>query len=388
MNKIVHITAVDLSLRYLLLNQLVYIKEQGFSVSTISSPGINVAEVKNAGIQHISIPISRSFFSPIRDLISLVRLYKIIRVNQFQIVHTHTPKASFLGQIAARLAGTPIIIRTLHGFYFHDGMSGALREFIIRMEKIVGRRADIILSQNREDIQTAIKEGICTRDKIEYLGNGIDIDDFNPDKINEIDKARKRQELGISDSKKIVGFVGRLVVEKGVLDLLKAVKIVKQEMDDVQFLFVGPVDYDKKDAVTPEMAEIFEVAEHCRFVGFQNEMPLVYSLMDVFVLPSHREGFPRSLMEASAMGIPSIATDIRGCREVIKDQENGLLVPLKDPNGIAKGLLTLLTNSEFTAEMGQNGRAAAKLYFDEQIVFKKVLQTYRDLLNQKLPFRD
>jgi glycosyltransferase involved in cell wall biosynthesis len=111
-------------------------------------------------------------------------------------------------------------------------------------------------------------------------------------------------------------------------------------------------------------------------------------LMDVFVLPSHREGFPRSLMEASAMGVPSIATDIRGCREVIKDQENGLLVPWKDPRALAEALLTLLTDAELAAIMGEKGKDTAKIYFDEKIVFEKVLQTYQDQLKTKLPSRE
>ncbi|MCJ7624341.1 MAG: glycosyltransferase, partial [Anaerolineaceae bacterium] len=128
----------------MLLNQLKYLQGQGFQVSTISSPGENVSEITKAGIQHIPVNISRSLFSPLSDVLSLSRLVKILSKENFLIVHTHTPKASFLGQIAAKLAGTPIIIRTLHGFYIREDMHPLLRWMIIRLEKIAGRTSDLI----------------------------------------------------------------------------------------------------------------------------------------------------------------------------------------------------------------------------------------------------
>ena len=256
---------------------------------------------------------------------------------------------------------------------------------MVLLERFAARFSDAILSQNREDIQTAVEERICHREKISYLGNGIDLQRFSPESVDAEKLTQLREEFGLDPDKRVVGFVGRLVAEKGVLEIFQAAQILLAQLDDLQFLFVGPVDVAKKDAVTPQMAADLGLEKPCKFVGFQDNMAEIYALMDVFVLPSHREGFPRSLMEASAMGVPSIATDIRGCREVVKDQENGLLVPVKDPSALAGAILTLLTDSELAAELGQKGRAAAKLNFDERVVFDKVLQTYQDLLNQKFP---
>lgn len=385
MIRIAHLTTVDLSLRYLLLNQLIFLKKNGYRVAGISSPGPNVAELERAGIQHIPVPISRSLISPLRDLLSFIRLVLVLRKENFDILHVHTPKASFLGQVAARIAGVPLVIRTLHGFYFHDGTSPTVRRAMILLERFAGRFSDAILSQNSEDIQTAIAEKICTSEKISYLGNGIDLKLFNPESVNKDKLDKLREEFDLDPKKRVMGFVGRLVVEKGVLELFQAARLVIDHLDDVQFLFVGPVDTAKKDAVTPGTAADLGIGELCNFIGFQDDMPGIYALMDVFVLPSHREGFPRSLMEACAMGVPSIATDIRGCREVVKDQENGLLVPVKNPAALAGAIISLLDDSEMAAEMGQKGRAAAKLNFDERVVFDKVLQTYQDLLNQKFP---
>ena len=259
---------------------------------------------------------------------------------------------------------------------------------MILLERFVARFSDAILSQNSEDILTANKEKICPQEKISFLGNGIDLQLFSPESIDLKKLDKLREAFDLDPNKRVVGFVGRLVAEKGVLELFQAACEISNRLGDVQFLFVGPVDTDKRDAVTPQMAADLGISEICKFVGFQDDMPSIYSLMDIFVLPSHREGFPRSLMEASAMGVPSIATDIRGCREVIKDQENGLLVPWKDTKAITEALFTLLTDAKLAAEMGEKGKDTAKNYFDEKLVFNKVLQTYQDQLKTKLPSRD
>jgi glycosyltransferase involved in cell wall biosynthesis len=384
MVNVAHITTIDLSLRYLLLNQMKYLWEKGFQVIGISSPGTHTSEIESAGIQHIPIAITRRLISPVADLVSLVSLVRVLKKERFQIVHVHTPKASFLGQIAARLAGVPIVIRTLHGFYFHEGTPPMTRRAMIWMERFAGQFADAILSQNKEDIQTAITEKICKPEKISYLGNGIDLQQFNPAKINLSDLDQLRREFDLNPTKKVVGFVGRLVAEKGILELLQAVKIIQKKSDDIQFLFVGPIDRENKNLITPELAVKMGISEICKFVGFQEDMPLVYALMDVFVFPSHREGFPRSLMEASAMGLPVIATNIRGCREVVVSGENGLLVPLEDIQALSNSIMEILNNPQKASMMGKTGRKIAAERFDERKIFEKVDRAYQKLMNLKV----
>jgi glycosyltransferase involved in cell wall biosynthesis len=352
-------------------------------VSAISSNGKYVDEIKDAGINHIPVQISRAIISPLKDLLSFFRLILVLRKERFVIVHTHTPKASFLGQLTAKLSGTPIVIRTLHGFYFDENTNPLLRRIFILLETFGSKFSDLILSQNSEDIDTAIQEGICKRDKIVFLGNGIDIRRFDPLSINESEVKKISGEIGLDTRKKTVGFVGRLVREKGIYELIQAAKEIKESNTDVQFLMIGPVDYDKKDAVTPEIADEFGVSDFFIFAGYQQNMPLMYTLMDVFVLPSHREGFPRSLMEASAMQVPSVATNIRGCREVVDDGKNGLLVPLGDVESLAVAIRNLLSNPDLGKKMGKNGRQIALKRFDENVVFEKVLQSYYMLLKEK-----
>jgi glycosyltransferase involved in cell wall biosynthesis len=155
---------------------------------------------------------------------------------------------------------------------------------------------------------------------------------------------------------------------------------VVRAIPNAQFLIVGPYDDDKPDALRPEVAAQYGVAANCRFVGMRNDMPELYALMDVLVLPSYREGFPRAPMEASAMGVPTVVTDIRGCREAVVHEENGLLFPVGDTDALARSLIELLGDDERRARMGATGRKMAEDRFDEQKVFDRVLSEYERLL--------
>ena len=380
--KIAHITAIDMALRYLLLNQLRAMRDAGYQVVGISSPGPERSTLEAAGIRHIAVPISRRL-TPLRDIVSLWTLYRVLRAERFTIVHTHTPKPGLLGQLAARLAGVPVIVNTVHGFYFHDGMHPAWRRFYIAVEKVAARNSDMILAINREDVQTAIRERICAPEKIKYIGEGIDVVRFDPDQVNPASVGMRRAELRLPEGAPVVGFVGRQVREKGLLDLFAAARLVRDQVPQAHFLFVGPVDDAKADAVYPEEAAAFGIADVSRFAGMRLDLPELYGLMDVCVLPSYREGFGRALIEASAMRKPTVATDIRGCREAVEDRRNGLLVPLSDVAALASAIAELLTDPELAASMGAAGRELALERFDERVVFRRVLAEYTRLLYEK-----
>lgn len=382
MTKVVHVTTAAMALRFLLLNQLLSIQEAGYMVSGISAPGIEVNKVVEAGIPHIPVPMTRNMTLG-ADVLSLWRLYRVMKKQRFTIVHTHNPKPGLLGQLAARMAGVPIVINTLHGFYFHEHTPAFWRRFFIMMEKVAARCSDVILSQNREDILTAVKEGICKPDLIEPLGNGIDISRFDKNRVSPNVIEQKREELNIPKGVPVVGFVGRLVREKGILELMEAGVAIRNQIPNVRFLLISLTDYEKPDALTPAIAGDFGLEENCIFAGFRTDMPEMYSLMDVFALPSHREGFPRSPMEASAMSIPTVVTDIRGCRETVEDKQNGYLVPFRDSKPLGEAILKLLINKENACRMGQIGRQIAEKRFDEQIVFSRVKTTYAKQLLAK-----
>ena len=377
--RVAHVTTVDLSLRYLLLNQLQRIQAEGYEVVGISADGPDVPVVEAAGIPHFAVPMTRRI-TPIADLRCLWDLVRIMRREQFDVVHTHTPKAGLLGQLAARIAGVPTVANTLHGFYFHDDTKPWLRRFYIWMERVAAKCSDTILSQNREDMATAVAEHIARPEQLKWLGNGIDVARFDRRRLTESSLEDLRREIGLDADAPVIGFVGRLVEEKGILDLLQAAKAVIEAIPNAQFLIIGPFDEEKPDALRPDVAERYGVAANCRFVGMRNDMPELYALMDVLVLPSYREGFPRAPMEASAMGVPAVVTDIRGCREAVVHGENGLLFPVGDADALAQSLIELLQDDERRARMGETGRRIAEDRFDEQKVFDRVLSEYERLL--------
>lgn len=383
--KVVHITTVAQSLQGLLLNQMKSIQSKGYEVVGISSPGVEVPLLEAAGIRHVAIPMSRKV-TPLLDLLSLVRLYLVMRQETFTIVHTHTPKAGLLGQLAARLAGVPIVVNTVHGFYMHDRMHPILRQFYIALEKIAGRCSDVILSQNREDIVTASSAGICPPEKIKHLGNGIDLSIFNRDQVTIGDIRRKRQQLGIPDDTKVVGFVGRLAGKrKGFVDFLGACQRVAIQFPNVRFLIIGDADVGKDDAVGPSAAKDHGVSDQCLFLGLRPnaELPSLYAVMDLLVLPSLFEGMPRVVIEAAAMGIPAVVTDVKGNREVVEHGRNGLLVPLGDVQALADAILEILKDPQKAECMGKEGYCMAREQFDERVVFTKVIAEYSRMLAEK-----
>jgi glycosyltransferase involved in cell wall biosynthesis len=380
--KVAHITTVDSSLRYLLLDQLIELRAAGYEVIGVSSPGADVPIIEAAGIRHISAPMTRNF-TPLADAVSLWKLYRVMRRERFTLVHTHNAKPGLLGQLAARMAGVPIVVNTVHGFYFHEHMPKARRWFYLILEKIGARCSDVILSQNREDIETALKLGVCSPARIHHLGNGIDLRRFDPRKLDRRKLVQLRAEIGLPPAGPVVGFVGRLVADKGLPELLQAAAIIRKQLPQARFLIIGPADDEKRDALTPEVAQRYGVSDVCLFPGPRQDLPELLGLMDVFVLPSHREGFPRSPMEASAMGVPCVVSDVRGCREVVDHGRNGLIVPLGDVKGLSDALLRLLSDPAEAKRLGAEGRFIAAQRFDQRTVFGTVQREYRRLLRSK-----
>jgi glycosyltransferase involved in cell wall biosynthesis len=320
----------------------------------------------------------RRAITPFSDLVALIRLFLYFRRERFDLIHTHTPKANHLGQLAGWLARVPRRVITVHGFYFHDGMPKWRRHFYIVLEKISSTCAHWIFSQNHEDIATAIREGISQESKLHFLGNGVDVDYFRRDKHLEA-AARLRAELRIPPEAPVVGIVGRLTFEKGYREFLEAAAIICRQQPGVHFVAVGPEDVISRSAVET-MAKALNPSPALHFCGMQVDMPRFYAMMTAFALPSHREGMPRALIEAAAMSVPAVATDIRGCREIVDPSQTGLLVPVGDAARLAKAIVDLLGNPERARAMGKKARRNAEQEFDERVVFARIRDAYAVLL--------
>jgi glycosyltransferase involved in cell wall biosynthesis len=377
---VVHVCTIDLSLRHLLFHQLQYLSDNGYDVVGVSAPGPDVSWLQAHGLRHEAVAMTRSF-TPGQDLCALQDLTRLFRRLRPTIVHTHNPKPGLLGQLAARAAGVPIVVNTLHGFYFHDRMPKAQRRFYVAMEQVAAACSDFILSQNPEDVQTALKERICREDTIALLGNGIDLQAFRPGRFTAAERSALRASFGFGDEDEVVGFVGRLVREKGIEELCAAFARLHKEHPRARLLLIGPTDTDKADALAESgLRARFGLGPEVAFAGMRHDMPQLYDAMDLFVLPSWREGFPRSPMEAAATGKAVIVTDIRGGREVVQDQVTGWLVAVKDEAALWAALRDALADPTTRTRYGQAGWRLAQERFDERVVFARVAETYARLL--------
>lgn len=381
--RIVHVVNTDFFGRFLMLDQLRALGRAGHDVSLVTGPGPLVPEIEAEGIPVTVLSSSRQI-DPLADLGTLARLARHFREVGADVVHTHNPKLNLLGPIAARLAGVRHVVTTVHGYYFHAGMSRVRRAFYQRLEKLAAAAADVVFIQSREDYETALRDRICAPEKLEHLGNGIDLARFDPARFGPGDVLRVRDRLGIPAGAPVVCMVGRMVKEKGFPEFLEAAARIAAKRSDAHFLLVGPDErWQKRDALTREAVLAAAEADgalrgRLRVLGLRRDLPDLYAAADVVALPSHREGFPRSLIEAAAMARPVVATDIRGCREIVRDGVTGYLVPVKDPAALADRILALIEAPEIAGEMGLRGRAVA-LAHDEGEVCRKILAGYARL---------
>ncbi|MDR7549006.1 MAG: glycosyltransferase family 4 protein [Armatimonadota bacterium] len=377
--RLAHLTTVDLSLRFLLCDQLKGFAREGFEVVAISAPGPWTADLERDGVKHIPVPSLRRRWAPLADLDAFVRLVRTLRQHRPTIVHTHTPKARVLGRLAARVAGVPIVVNTFHGLYGMEG-SALRRGFFLWLERAAARWSDFEFSQSLEDLATLRAARVVDPERSAYLGNGVNLDVFDPDRI---DGAAVRRQLGLDRQAVVVGTVGRLVWEKGYREVFALAEALTAGEPGAVVLVVGPHEPGKGDAVPAAVLDDLQRRGVVRFLGMRTDMPPLYAAMDIFVLASYREGFPRAAVEAAAMGLPLVLTDIRGCREVVRDGQNGFLVPARNAPRLIEAVRRLLHDRDQRVRFGRESRRRALEEFDERRVIATTLGVYRRLLQEK-----
>ena len=378
--RIAHVATVQPTIRFLLLPQLCRLRDEGYDITAISAPGPYTEEVEAEGIRFIPWTHATRAWDPGADVRAAGELVRILRRERFDLVHTHTPKPAVLGRITARLIGVPCVLNTVHGLYVKREDRLRRKMPVLAAEWLAARFSDAELYQSEEDLAWARRLRLAPPGRLVHLGNGTDVSRFDPGAISDERLRALREELGIAEGSLVVGTVGRLVAEKGYRELLGAFREVQPAFPDIHLLAVGPKDPDKGDALRDE--EFAGAGDRVTFTGPRADLPDLLALMDVFVLASWREGLPRSAIEAAAMGRPLILTDIRGCREVISDGIEGLLVPPRDPRGLAGALARMLGDPELRTRLGAAARARAISRFDERAVFETIAKTYDRLLSR------
>jgi glycosyltransferase involved in cell wall biosynthesis len=379
---LVHVTTTDISLALLLGPQLGAFREAGYDVVGASAPGPYVDQLRDLGVRHVPLRHATRSMAPLQDLAALRELSRLFRELEPDIVHTHNPKPGVYGRIAARIAKVPAVVNTVHGLYAQPTDRWARRAVVYNLERIAARCSDAELLQNVEDLPVLRSLGIPD-EKLHVLGNGIDLGRFDPAAVDPTARAALRAEWGTADDAIVCGVVGRLVWEKGYREVFEAATLLRDRVPELQFVVVGPTDDAKGNALTPADLEAARATGNVRIVGGHDDMPACYAAFDVYALASYREGFPRSAMEAAAMGLPVVATDIRGCRQVVDDGRTGRLVPARDAPALGAAIEELVSDRETRRRMGAAAHDKAAKEFDQQRCIDLTLGVYEELLGRR-----
>lgn len=338
--------------------------------------------IKDENINIIQIKGLKWKLNFLYDSIVLIKLIKIMRKNRYDIVHTHTTKAGILGRIAASIAGVPVIVHGLHGSTFQAFNSGLLNWLLFLFERLTGRFTDAYISVSKVLSETYIEKGIGKKDNHYTVYSGMELFKFYHARDKVIYK-EKYEELGINAGEFLIGNVARLETRKGHQFLLDVFKNVVEEQEDghVKLLIIG--EGNKRKYLENYVKEL-NLGDKVIFTGYRDDVEELMALMDIFVLTSLREGLPRVLVQAAAVGMPSVAFNVDGVPEIIKDNYNGFLVKVKDVEQLENRIVKYMNNKELVLLHGRNGREFIKNKWSIKGMVDRIDKIYLDLVREKL----
>jgi len=380
--RVCQLCAVDFTLKHFLLPLIDGMQNHGWEVTAVCSDGPEIPGLRARGYTVDTIPISRSL-NVFRHAVSVVRLAAYFRQQRFDILHVHTPVAALVARVAAFLARVPVVVYTAHGFYFHDEMPSWKRRLFVSLERFAGRFTDLLFTQSAEDAETAVQEGISPAVDTLAIGNGVDAGRFDPSVIGA--GREMRRALGIPEEAFVIGIIARRVIEKGIMEFLEAAIAAAGNNAEIHILMVGErLASDHAGDVEAELERAgTALGKRLVATGARKDIPELLAAMDVFCLPSWREGMPRTIIEAMMMGKAVIATDIRGSREEVVPGETGLLVPTRSPDALAEAFLTLAGDRQKVMSMGLKGRERALTLYDEAQVVALQIRRIEQFLNKE-----
>jgi glycosyltransferase involved in cell wall biosynthesis len=356
--------------------------EAGFEAAVVAPPGPAIPAVAGLGCQILTYPLNRRGLNPLEEARALIGLSAVYRQWRPAIAHHFTIKPNLYGTLAARLAGVPVVIATVTGLGYiwtDDGPKArVLRAILGPIYRRVLRLADAVIYLNEEDWRT-----LGGRRTLLIPGEGIDLKAFSPSAVPPERQAALRSELGLGSDDRVVLMVGRMLRHKGVLEFVEAARRVRVACPEAVFVLVGPSDEGNPARIPSGEIRVWETTGLVRYLGTREDVRGLMAIADVVVLPTYREGLPRVLIEAAAMGRPIVATDIPGCREVVRNGVNGFLVPARDAVALAEAIESLLKNPKLRAEFGAASRQLAEERFSDQRVVGCILDLYRALLAEK-----
>lgn len=381
-SKLIRITTIPLSLKVLLRGQLNFMSNY-FEVIGISSADKELKEVEDdEGICVKELEMTR-LISPFQDLKSLWNFYKLCKKEKPLMVHSHTPKAGIVGMLGAKLAGVPIRLHTVAGLPLMEA-SGNKRKLLDFVEKMTYACATKVYPNSKGLYDFILRNNYTSAGKLKVIGegssNGIDTSFFSRSQISEESQIQLRESLNIPVDDFVFVFVGRLVGDKGINELIRAFS--KLTHSRCKLLLVGLLE-PELDPLEENTLKEMNSNPNIISVGFQIDVRPYFAISNALVFPSYREGFPNVVMQAGAMELPSIVSDINGCNEIIVEGVNGTIIPVKSDEAILSSMKNLMQNKEYFNLLQSKARSMITSRYEQKVVWEAILKEYRVLLSER-----
>ena len=381
--RVVHVFTVPESLAFV-RGQAAFLRARGYELTVVSSPGAALdafGEREGVPVHAVSMPRR---LSPFEDATSLARLLVLLRRLRPDIVHAHTPKGGLLGTIAATIARVPVRIYHMRGLPLVTA-HGMQRAMLTATERTSCGLATQVISVSASLRDVAVEERLCARAKIAVLaggsGNGVDCDRFDPMRVGASVRREWRARLGIAADAPVIGFVGRLVRDKGVIELADAFRAVKERYPDAHLVVAGP--FEERDPVPQATRSELEHDPRVHLLGYLEDTPSLYATIDVLALPTYREGFPNVPLEAASMKVPVVTTRVPGCIDAVVDGVTGTLVPPRDAPALARALEAYLDDRSLREGHGRAARERVETSYRRERIWESLAGVYDELLGRR-----
>ncbi len=379
--KIAFLSHLDLNLYLFRLPIMVELIKRGHTVYAVCPRGEKFDEFKKYGVIALEYKILRKSLNPFKELKTIRNIYHVIKPLELDILHNFTVKPNIYGSISGHLAKVKTVVNSVTGmgsfFIQESAKAKTVRGVIEKLYKEANKKASYVIFQNSDDMKYFIDKSLLKKEQAVLIkSSGIDSQKFDITKIEDKKINNLKNELGIKQDELVILMVARAIWDKGVKEYYESAKILSEKFPHAKFLYVGDTDDGNHSCANAE----FLSSSNVIWLGHRDDIPELTALSDIYVLPSYREGVPRTLLEAASMSKPIVTTDAVGCREVVEDAYNGFLVKVKDSNDLACGVEKLIEDASLREIMGKNGRIKVLKEFDVAIVVSKYMEVYEKII--------